>query len=62
VEKLLECLQCAECRGKICTERWGALGFYYEAKGDMEKALEYYRMDAKEAGQFSFSRYRVMNS
>ncbi len=41
--QMTECTRCKGCRHKACFDAYLFLGFYYEAVGDYETALENYR-------------------
>jgi len=55
------CVMCAFCNYTACCDRFEALGIYYEAKGDMARAYEYFE---KAVGERSYYKghalYRLM--
>ena len=56
-----DCVLCAYCNYAVCCDRFEALGIFYEAKGDMARAYEYFE---KAVGERSYYKghalYRLM--
>ena len=50
VAMLESCALCTSCNQVSCCERLEALGVFYEAKGDMERAYAYYERVVRERG------------
>lgn len=50
---------CSFCTISICTERFQALGIYYEAKGNMELAYQYYKAAVDNGITDSFANYKI---
>ena len=47
-----ECALCTDCNETICYDRFEAFGVFYEAKGDMQRAYEYYEKAVKSHGYY----------
>ncbi len=50
---------CSFCTISICTERFQALGIYYEAKGNKKLAYEYYQAAVDNGIMDSFANYKI---
>lgn len=50
---------CSFCTISICTERFQALGIYYEAKGNKKLACEYYQAAVDNGIMDSFANYKI---
>lgn len=50
---------CSFCTISICTERFQALGVYYEAKGNRQLAYEYYKAAVDNGIMDSFANYKI---
>ena len=50
---------CSFCTISICTERFQALGLYYEAKGNKKLAYEYYKAAVDNGIMDSFANYKI---
>ena len=50
---------CSFCTISICTERFQALGIYYEAKGNKKLAYEYYKAATDNGIMDSFANYKI---
>lgn len=55
------CVMCAFCNYTTCCDRFEALGIFYEAKGDMARAYEYYEKAVAERSYYKgHALYRLM--
>lgn len=52
VAMLEPCALCADCNETSCYDRLEAFGVFYEAKGEMERAYDYYERAVRERGYY----------